>query len=170
MLVLIVCHFVEPILRLRLGRVHLPGGIDITILAVLKCCLYRRSCIMAILGLDVDTVYHAVGAIIGVIAANDLCIFTGQEIMEVIRLLCGKSMSLRCLKLVHLGLLRRSGQILRFPFFFGLNIRKELCFLHCKILPFHFIGMLYILYGRSLFLCSHYSKGVRQKLSIFFFL
>ncbi len=89
-------------------------------------------------------------------------------------------MSLRCLKLVHLGLLRRCIHVCVncaaldrccvFLFLFGLNIRKELCFLHYKILPFHFIGMLYILYGRSLFLCSHYSKGVRQKLSIFFFL
>ncbi len=87
MLVLIVCHFVEPVFCQCLGRVHLLGGIDITILAVLKCCLYRRSCIMAILGLDVDTVYHAVGAIIGVITAHDLCILTGQDIMEVIRLL-----------------------------------------------------------------------------------
>ena len=62
---------------------------------------------MAILGLDVDTVYHAVGAILGVIAAHDLCILTGQDIIEVVRLLGGISMSLRCLKLVHLGLLRR---------------------------------------------------------------
>ena len=107
----------EPVFCQCLGRVHLPGGIDITTLAVLKCRLHRRSGIVAILGLDVDTIYHAVGAILGVIAAHDLCILTGQDIMEVIRLLCGKSMSLRCLKLVHLGLLCRSGQILRFPFF-----------------------------------------------------
>ena len=55
MLVLIVCHFVEPVFCQCLGRVHLPGGIDITTLAVLKCRLHRRSGIVAILGLDVDT-------------------------------------------------------------------------------------------------------------------
>ena len=93
MLVLIVCHFVEPVFCQCLGRVHLPGGIDITTLAVLKCRLHRRSGIVAILGLDVDTIYHdhAVGAILGVIAAHDLCILTGQDIIEVVCLLCSIS-------------------------------------------------------------------------------
>ena len=80
---------------------------------------------------------------------------------ESVRLLCSKSMSLRCLKLVHLGLLRRRIHVCIdraaldrcrvFFFLFGLNIRKELCFLHCKILPFHFIGMLYIICVEILF-------------------
>ena len=107
MLAFIVSHFAEPVFCQCLGRVHLPGSIDIAILTVLKCCLHRRSGIVAIFGLDVDTIYHAVGAILGVIAAHDLCILTGQEIIEVVCLLCSISMSLRCLKLVHLGLLRR---------------------------------------------------------------
>ena len=156
-----LCHQFHGFFVLVSGHFQLHRGticIDIAILAVLKCRLYRRSCIVAILGLDVDTVYHAVGAIFGVIAAHDLCILTGQDIIEVVRLLCSISMSLCCLKLVHLGLLRRRIHICVncaaldrcrvFFFLFGLNIRKELCFLHCKILPFHFIGMLHIICKR----------------------